>query len=324
MIIEIKSVADIVLWTGEAKNTRDAVEKAVAQGAWLQGARLEGARLQDARLEGARLEGARLEGAWLQGARLEGARLQGARLEGARLEGARLEGAWLQGARLEGARIEGARLEGARLEGARLEGARLQGARLQGARLEGARLEGARLEGAWLQGARLEGARIEGARLEGARLEGARLEGARLEEIKTDLHKVLAAASAEVPGLLAALREGRVDGSQYEGECACLVGTVANIRKEEYRALTIDLRPDSARFAEIWFLSIRKGDTPANNQISAITVGWIESWLKKQGRPVAPHVPIFWRGDLAQLQKDLVAAGIPAYVTAAPMLGGVP
>jgi hypothetical protein len=41
---------------------------------------------------------------------------------------------------------------------------------------------------------------------------------------------VLSAAPAEVPTLLAKVRAGEVDGSVYEGVCACLLGTIANAR----------------------------------------------------------------------------------------------
>lgn len=117
-----------------------------------------------------------------------------------------------------------------------------------------------------------------GADLTGASLDGARLDGASLEPIQDDLYAVLAAAPREVPGLLEALRQGRIDGSTYSGECACLVGTVAKLRGCEYTAVD-GLVPNSNRPAERWFLAIRPGDTPATSQVSAITTAWVEEWL---------------------------------------------
>jgi hypothetical protein len=73
--------------------------------------------------------------------------------------------------------------------------------------------------------------------------------------------------------------EGRVDGSTYEGACACLVGTIANVRGVGYEAVGNGIAPDSGRPAEQWFMSIRKGDTPATNQVSAITVQWLDEFV---------------------------------------------
>jgi len=199
-------------------------------------------------------------------------------LEGAYLKGAYLEGAYLKGAYLKGADLKGANLKGANLKGANLKGADLKGADLKGADLEGADLKGADLEGAYLEGAYLEGAYLKGANLKGAYLKGANLKGADLDPIKQDLYQILELAQNEVPGLLLALKGGRVDGSTYSGSCACLVGTIANIRQENPHQLA-DITPDADRPAERWFMAIRRGDTPENNVVSAITVTWIEEWL---------------------------------------------
>jgi hypothetical protein len=121
----------------------------------------------------------------------------------------------------------------------------------------------------------LRGANLERANLEGANLRGANLEEANLEPIRSDLHSVLDSAPQEVTGLLAALRAGKIDGSTYEGDCACLVGTIANVRGCSYKILA----PDHSRPAERWFLAIRTGDTPASSQIARITESWIQEWL---------------------------------------------
>jgi hypothetical protein len=164
-------------------------------------------------------------------------------------------------------------------------GASLVGASLVGASLDGASLVGARLDGASLVGARLVRARLDGARLVRASLDGARLDGADLDPIRDDIYEVLSHARNEVPGLLAALREGRVNGSLYEGPCACLLGTIANVRGCDYSSLP-DLIPDASRPAECWFMGVGEGDTPENSQVSRITVGWIEEWLAKHSQSV--------------------------------------
>ena len=147
-----------------------------------------------------------------------------------------------------------------------------------GADLSDADLSGAYLSGAYLRGANLRGAYLSGAYLRGANLRGANLRGANLLPIKADFIEVISRAPLEVPALIAALKEGRVDGSTYEGSCACLVGTIANVRGIEYR----EFSPDSSRPAERFFLAIKRGDTPETNEASRIALEWAEQWLATQ------------------------------------------
>ena len=179
---------------------------------------------------------------------------------------------------VESAVSKDAYLRDANLEGANLRGANLEDAYLRGANLRGANLEDANLEGANLEGANLRGANLEGENLRGANLEGANLRGANLEGIRSDFMAKILIARNEVPELYKSLLDGKIDGSQYQGECVCLVGTIASIRKEHYKSLGIDLRPDNDSPSERWFLGISKGDTPENNRISAITKTWIEEF----------------------------------------------
>lgn len=115
------------------------------------------------------------------------------------------------------------------------------------------------------------------------------LAGADLAGIRADFRAILDAAPAEVPGLLAALREGRVDGSCYEGTCACLVGTIANVRGAHYTDLT-GIEPNADRPAERWFLAIVEGDKPETSPVVRITVGWIEEWQTERARAATPEV----------------------------------
>ena len=177
----------------------------------------------------------------------------------------------------KGVDLKGADLKGAYLKWAYLEGADLKWAYLEGANLEGADLEGADLEGANLRGADLKGADLEGADLKGANLEGAYLEGANLSSIKNDFWEILLKTKNEIPGLKKALINGKIDGSCYEGECCCLVGTIAKLKQCEYRTLE-GVAPNASRPAESWFTNIDPGDTPENSQVVKITLEWIEEF----------------------------------------------
>ncbi len=215
---------------------------------------------------------------------------QGAHLRRAHLRRADLTGAHLTGAHLRRADLTGADLTGADLRDADLTGANLTGADLTGADLTGADLTGADLRDADLTGAHLTGADLRGAHLRDAHLRDAHLRDAHLTPIRDDLWAVLSAAPAEVAGLLAALKEGRVDGSVYCGDCACLVGTLAKVRGCAYDAIA-GLTPDSRRPAERWFLNIHPGNTPETSDVVQLTEEWVETWLANMrhafGAPVA-------------------------------------
>jgi Pentapeptide repeats (8 copies) len=173
-----------------------------------------------------------------------------------------------------------ANLSWADLSWANLSWANLSGANLLRANLSWANLSWANLSGADLSRADLSGADLSWANLSGADLSGANLRSAGLTLIRDDLWAVLSSAPNEVAGLLAALREGRVDGSTYVGACACLVGTLANVRHCEVYAIP-GLTPNSARPIERFFCGIRPGDTPETNAVSKLAAEWTEDWLTR-------------------------------------------
>ncbi|SRR5579871_1039640 len=204
---------------------------------------------------------------------------EGAYLERANLVRANLVGANLEGANLTGANLTGANLAYADLKDANLTYAYLAGANLKDAILERAYLTDAILEDAILEGADLTGANLAYANLQGANLTGANLSKANLDAIQVDYYDVLSRAPDEVPALLQALRDGKIDGSTYEGECACLVGTIAKVRKVSYTDMKT-LKPNATRPAERWFTAIKKGDTPKTNPVAALVETWTEEWVR--------------------------------------------
>ena len=132
------------------------------------------------------------------------------------------------------------------------------------------------------------GAKLSGANLRDADLSGAKNDPSWLDPIRTDVWRILDEAPGEVAGLLAAVREGRIDGSAYRGECACLVGTIANVRKVDVDKCGIALNSDCP--AERFFVRLSPGQTPDNSSDSAIVEGWILRWMaERQESP--PKMP---------------------------------
>ncbi|MCA8326096.1 pentapeptide repeat-containing protein [Burkholderia cepacia] len=228
-----------------------------------------------------------VEMACKQGTYLSGADLSDANLRGANLRGADLSGANLSGAYLSGANLRDADLSDANLSGADLSGANLSGADLRDAYLRGANLSGADLRDAYLRGADLRDAYLRGADLSGANLSDANLRDADLLPIKADFIEVISQAPREVPALIDALKAGRVDGSTYSGECACLVGTIANARGIDVDSSELGIPKDSSRPVERFFMAIRKGDMPETNPASKLALEWAETWLDTQRKAFA-------------------------------------
>jgi hypothetical protein len=217
------------------------------------------------------------------GAVLRDADLRDADLRDADLRGADLRDANLIGANLSGANLRDADLRGADLIGADLSGANLSGANLIGANLIGADLSGANLSGANLIGANLIGANLSDANLIGANLSGADLIGANLRSFKADMWMTLTENPGEVPALIQSLRAGKVNGSVYEGDCACLVGTIAKAKGVDYHKLT----HNSSNPAEQWFLMIKQGDKPGDDTgggfAAKIALEWAEEFCRLRG-----------------------------------------
>jgi uncharacterized protein YjbI with pentapeptide repeats len=310
-IIEIRSRWDSskVLFSVDTETLRQAVEAAVKDGADLRDANLRDANLRDADLYDANLRGADLYGADLYDANLRGADLRFADLRDANLGGADLCDANLRGADLRFADLRGADLRDADLRDANLYGADLYGANLRFADLRGADLRDANLRGADLYDANLRGADLYGADLRDANLRDANLRfadlydanlgGADLCDAKNvpqnilapyrdDIRKVLDTAPNEVYGLLQALWDGKVDGSTYTGECACLVGTLEKVRGKGSNVEIPNLEHNSSRPAEQWFLNIHKGDTPVTNPSAAFACAVIAEWAHEKGIVLAP------------------------------------
>ena len=169
-------------------------------------------------------------------------------------------------------------LSGADLSGADLRSADLSSAHLSGADLRSADLSGADLRSANLSGAGLRSADLSGAYLSSAYLRSANLRSANLLPIKADFIEVISQAPREVPALIDALKNGRVDGSTYTGACSCLVGTIATAQGVDIESGDFAIPRDSSRPAERFFMAINKGDTPETNQASALALEWAQTW----------------------------------------------
>lgn len=201
------------------------------------------------------------------------------------LDYANLSGANLTGANLQDSSMYHVNLSHANLVGVNLRSAFLFEADLSYANLTGADLTNADLDRADLSYANLTGTLLTSADLTKTNLTGANLSQANLTDIKADLYAVISVVPGEVPGLLEKIHAGQINGSVYTGECACLVGTIANQLRTDYRRIP-GIFADGSRPIECFFMAIKSGDTPETNQVAAIVAEWITEWLAAQSVPV--------------------------------------
>jgi uncharacterized protein YjbI with pentapeptide repeats len=149
----------------------------------------------------------------------------------------------------------------------------LSGANLSGADLSDADLSDADLRRADLSDADLSDADLRRADLSGADLRRADLSDANWSSLQKEIAQFRMDYAAEIPGLIAALQEGKVNGSVYEGACACLVGTCANLKGVDYHTLPHNTDSVLERLA----IGITVGQTPENSPVVALIVGFLSS-----------------------------------------------
>jgi len=147
-------------------------------------------------------------------------------------------------------------------------------------------LNGADLKRADLRGANLEGANLRGAFLKGANLRGAILPESWVRKCSDDILSILRspALNGEVVFLRTALVEGRINGDFYEGECVCLIGTLAQAGEEGVNSFCkrIERQRDSHSPAERFFFAISEGDTVDSNPCVEIALALCDEVLAEK------------------------------------------
>ena len=111
-----------------------------------------------------------------------------------------------------------------------------------------------------------------------ADLYGADLSDEQLLFFRDDIWAVMSGAALEAEGLRQAIADGKINGSVYEGECACLVGTIAKVAGKHYQDLPL-IKPNTSRPAEQFFMFIREGDKPDTSRWSKLALEWVDQWI---------------------------------------------
>jgi len=129
----------------------------------------------------------------------------------------------------------------------------------------------------------LQQATKKGADLRGAYLEGAKnIPDSYINQCSRDMLFIFQNLKKELKGLRKAIIEGRIDGTQYEGKCACLIGTLANVDggMEKVCSGIPFYEKGLHNYSEQWFWQIKEGDTPENNFFAEHALKLIDMVLK--------------------------------------------
>ncbi len=102
-----------------------------------------------------------------------------------------------------------------------------------------------------------------------------------INQCSRDILFIFQCLKKELPAFKKKLLAGEIDGSQYSGECACLVGTFAKIEGndddvDKTCAAIPFYEKGTHNMGETFFLNIRKGDTPETNAFSKHVLKLIE------------------------------------------------
>ena len=100
-------------------------------------------------------------------------------------------------------------------------------------------------------------------------------------DVRRDFEGLLTGWADEVPGLIAAFKNGLIDGCGHDGECVDLMATLHRLRGKKYKPSFSEVPSP----AELWLQSIAKGDKPGDptpaGHAAAKAVQWAEAMLQQ-------------------------------------------
>ena len=249
------------------------------------GSHFDGSRFVRSSFIGSHFVGSHFDGSSFDGSHFDGSSFDGSRFDGSRFIGSHFVGSHFDGSRFVGSHFDGSRFDGSRFDGSHFVGSHFVrssfiGSRFDGSRFIGSHFDGSRFVRSSFIGSHFVGSHFDGSRFVGSHFDGSRFDGSRFDgegDAKQDFLSIISDARDEIAGLIAALRDGRINGSVYSGDCACLVGTIANLRGVDVRTLHCD----SSRPAEKWFLMISEGDKPGYSSPGGYASGKALEWAEE-------------------------------------------
>jgi Pentapeptide repeats (8 copies) len=283
---KVQFVAEIVCKPDATENVKTGLSArwGYERGADLRGVNLSGADLCFAKMTGANLIETDLSASNLNFLYGNDVNLKDANLVGADLSYALLNRAYLANADMRQVNLQGTKLKNACLNSANLSDSNLSQADLSNANLSETKLYQAKLDSTNLSGSSISSSYFYGAQ-ENSKVIDA--DSNIFRRYKADLWLVLSHSKKEVPYLLKALKQNRINGSKYkpknDEDTGGLLGTIAYHRGIPYE----EIHSNVIHPAIVWFYWIGS-DSDYRCHLTeklrkSITIQWIEEWCILMG-----------------------------------------
>lgn len=135
-----------------------------------------------------------------------------------------------------------------------------------------------------------------------------------LDRVKKDLFEILEKAPWEAYAVRQAIKQGKIDGTRYGGECCCIKGIIANnsglgATDDFVTAYGITLDGYGYSPVENYVRDIYPGMNPGNNEKCRQLLTWLDEFIAQEEAKKAAAVTASVQ---AGLEEVLAAAGLPA------------
>jgi uncharacterized protein YjbI with pentapeptide repeats len=207
---------------------------------------------------------------------LSGVSFDNSRFYNSRFDNSRFDNSSFDNSRFDNSRFDNSSFDNSRFYNSRFDNSGFYNSRFDNSRFYNSRFDNSRFDNSSFDNSRFDNSSFDNSSFDSVSAESALKTGA-LESVKNDFFGRMLRQKNEVPFLKQAIIDGKINGSQYEGDCCCFVGTIAKAAHCNYKELP-KLKPDSDSPTEKWFMALRPGYTPANNSVAKITFDWIEEF----------------------------------------------
>jgi uncharacterized protein YjbI with pentapeptide repeats len=236
----------------------------------------DNSRFDNSSFYNSRFYNSRFDNSSFYNSRFDNSSFDNSRFDNSRFDNSSFDNSRFYNSRFDNSGFYNSRFDNSRFYNSRFDNSSFYNSSFDNSRFDNSRFDNSRFYNSSFDNSRFDNSRFDNSSFDSVSAESALKTGA-LESVKNDFFGRMLRQKNEVPFLKQAIIDGKINGSQYEGDCCCFVGTIAKAAHCNYKELP-KLKPDSDSPTEKWFMALRPGYTPANNSVAKITFDWIEEF----------------------------------------------